>query len=81
MTIFQKKTDGYQPQTKIQKRISKIATPDLIMWAENALYVIGKELTQWSRNREDSLLEEASLGAEALYEITLELKRRSSNGH
>jgi hypothetical protein len=51
------------------------------MWAENALYVIGKELTQWSRNREDSLLEEASLGAEALYEITLELKRRSSNGH
>jgi hypothetical protein len=81
MTIFQKKTDGYQPQTKIQKRISKIATPDLILWAENSLFVIGKELTHWGRNHDKALLEEASLGAEALYEITLELKRRSSNDH
>lgn len=79
MQIFQKKRDGYQPQTKLQKRISKISTPELVTWAENSLFVIGKELTHWMRNKDEALLEEASLGAEALYEITLELKRRSSN--
>lgn len=81
MKISWKKGDGYQPQTKIQKRISKIPTPELITWAENALFVIGKEITHWARNHDDALLEEASLGAEALYEITLELKRRSGNGY
>jgi len=50
------------------------------MWAENALYVIGKGLTQWQRSNSDELLEEAHEGAQALLAITTELKKRNSNG-
>jgi hypothetical protein len=77
MKIFQKKTGGHQHQTKIEKRVASIATPDLVMWAENALYVIGKEVTHWTRDKSDDALEEASLGAEALTAIIKELQKRS----
>ena len=76
MTIFKKTTAGSQSQTKIQKRVERIATPDLITWSENALFVIGKELTAWARDHNSDHLYEADLGAEALYAITQELKKR-----
>lgn len=64
-----------QPQpTKLEKRIASIATPDLIMWAENALFVIGKEITHRSN---PNALDEAELGAEALLAIVKELKKRA----
>lgn len=77
MMIFQKKKDGSQPQSKIEKRVANIATPDLVIWAENALFVIGKEVTGWMRTKEAALLDEAALGAEALTAIINELKKRS----
>lgn len=79
MTIFKKKTDGHQSQTKLQKRIAQISTPELVTWAENSLFVIGKEVTGWIRTKEAALLDEADLGAEALYAITQELKKRAKN--
>ena len=79
MTIFKKKTDGHQSQTKLQKRVAQISTPELVTWAENSLFVIGKEVTGWMRTKEAALLDEADLGAEALYAITQELKKRAKN--
>lgn len=79
MTIFKKKTDGLQSQTKLQKRVAQISTPELVTWAENSLFVIGKEVTGWMRTKEAALLDEADLGAEALYAITQELKKRAKN--
>jgi hypothetical protein len=76
MKIFKK--DGSPQPTKLQKRVASIGTSDLIMWSENALFVIGKNLTQWSRGNDAALLEEAHLGAEALLAITTELKNRSN---
>jgi len=61
----------------MQKRVSGIGTPDLIMWAENALYVIGKEITHHQRDRSIEALYEARLGAEALLAITDELIKRA----
>lgn len=80
MKIFQKKKDGSQPQSKLEKRVASISTPELVAWAENALFVIGKELTHWLRNKEAIRLEDAHLGAEALLAITKELKKRSVDG-
>jgi hypothetical protein len=60
------------------KRVEKIGTTDLVIWAENALFVLGKNLTHWEKDRTPELLEEAHMGAEALLAITNELKRRSS---
>jgi hypothetical protein len=46
------------------------------MWAENALFVIGKEITN---RKSENALDEALLGAEALVAIVKELKKRSTN--
>jgi hypothetical protein len=77
MMILRKKQDGYHPQTKIQKRIHKLPTSELVSWSENALFVIGRDLTYWIKSNDKALLTEVELGAEALYEIVQELKRRS----
>jgi hypothetical protein len=49
------------------------------MWAENALYVIGKEITHHQRDHSMDALSEAELGAEALTAIIRELKKRVVN--
>jgi hypothetical protein len=49
------------------------------MWAENALFVIGKEVTHHQRNKSIESLLEAELGAEALLAIVRELKKRAEN--
>jgi hypothetical protein len=76
MMILKKKKGGDHPQTKIQKRISKLPTSELVAWTENALFVIGKEITTYQRTGEKELLNEAEIGAEVLHEIVKELKRR-----
>lgn len=76
MKILTRKKGGLQ-QSKLEKRITNISTPDLITWAENALYVIGKEVTHSVRSRDKALLEEALMGAEALTAIIKELMKRS----
>lgn len=78
MTIFKKKQAGPQLPGKLTKRVQKIGTTELVLWAENALFVLGKNLTHWERDRSPELLEEAHIGAEALLAITNELKRRSN---
>lgn len=78
MTIFKKKQVGPQLPGKLLKRVEKVGTTDLVIWAENALFVLGKNLTHWEKDRTPELLEEAHMGAEALLAITNELKRRSS---
>lgn len=63
----------------MEQRVSKIGTSDLIMWAENALFVIGKGITHHQRDRSMDALSEAELGAEALTAIIRELKKRAVN--
>jgi hypothetical protein len=80
MMISWKKKAGPQPQqSKLEKRVAMISTPDLVTWAENALFVIGKETTGWMRSKDSALLDEALVGAEALTAILNELKRRDND--
>ena len=69
---------GRHQQTKLEKRVSGIGTPDLIMWAENALFVIGKEITHHQRSKSEDALNEALLGADALVAIIKELQKRAT---
>ncbi|CAB4123718.1 hypothetical protein UFOVP45_13 [uncultured Caudovirales phage] len=75
MKIFQKTKDGSQPQTRIEKRVSTIGTTDLVIWAENSLSSIGKNIAGLGPKTYESYAE-AELGAEALLAIVRELKKR-----
>lgn len=66
---------GQRQPTKLQKRISGIPTNELVTWAENSLYVIGKNIVHHQRDGIEAI-SEAEMGAEALLEITRELKKR-----
>jgi hypothetical protein len=61
------------------QRVEKIPTHELVLWVENALFVIGKNIAGTGAKSPEQY-EEAVLGAEALYAITLELKKRANNG-
>jgi hypothetical protein len=76
--ILRKKQGGHQPQTRIEKRVATISTPDLISWMEQAMYTVGKHLTSWQRNQSQADLDEVLVAAEAFQAIAKELKRRSN---
>jgi hypothetical protein len=57
--------------------VASISTPELVTWAENSLFIIGKEVTSWLRTKDAVLLEEALVGGEALVAIIKELKKRN----
>ena len=61
------------------QRVEKIPTTELVLWVENALFVIGKNVAGVGAKTPEQY-EEAVMGAEALYAITLELKKRANNG-
>lgn len=73
MKIF-KKTGHPQP-TKLQKRVATIGTTDLIIWAENALAQIGRNLAGRGTVNEERLYE-AEIAADALVAVIAELKKR-----
>jgi len=74
MKIFKK--DGNPPLTKLEKRVASIPTHELIGWAENALFEIGKGLTRSLHDRNPDVLAELEMGAEALLAITKEIRKR-----
>lgn len=61
------------------KRVERIPTSELVTWLENALFVIGKNVAG-SGAKSPEQYEEAVMGAEALYAIALELRKRHGNG-
>lgn len=63
-------------KTRVEKRVEKIPTADLNSWADQALYSIGRDLSQYQRNREAFRLEEAETSAEALLAVIREIRSR-----
>jgi hypothetical protein len=74
-----KKKNPERERTKIEKRVDSLPTAELLPWTENALYTIGRNLSTWQRSKDDYALEEARVGAEALYVILETLKKRHAN--
>jgi hypothetical protein len=77
--ILRKKQAGHQPQTRIEKRVSMVSTPDLVTWMEQSMFTIGRHITTWQRNQSEADLDEVLMGSEVFYAIAKELKRRSTN--
>jgi len=63
---------------KVSKRIQRIPSQELEMWAENCVNEIGKCLSAFMRTRDSYYLEEALNGAEALHAVVDTLKVRDT---
>lgn len=75
--FFNKKKAFTKPfSEKIAKRVSKIPTSELEMWADQSLYELGRCLSYYSKNRESTYLNEARTGVEALHAVVEELYKR-----
>lgn len=74
-----KKEKAERKPTKIEKRVSMLATAELLPWSEQALYSLGRNLSNWQKTQDKFYLEEAKVAAEVVYTITEELSKRSVN--
>lgn len=75
---LRRRTPEERAQTPVERRVARIATPDLQAWAEQALSALGRSLRDFQRSQADADLREAEMGAEALLAVVRELRRRTS---
>jgi hypothetical protein len=79
MKLFNKEDKWDKPfSERVAKRVAKIPTAELEVWAEQALFELGRCLSYYSKNREKIYLEEARTGAEALHAVVEELYARNT---
>lgn len=68
-----------RPVSKAERRVKALATHDLVPWADQCLYTIGRSLNDWSRDAARlELLSEAQEGMDALQVIMAELQQRAA---
>lgn len=61
---------------RMRRRAESIPTPDLVSWAEQALFGIGRHLDGYRRSRSDEDLQEARHGSLALRAVLDEIAKR-----
>jgi len=77
--MFRKKEIWVKPfSERVSKRVAKIPTSELEMWIDQSIYEVGRCMSLYSKSRENTYLNEASLGAEALHAVIDELKKRAT---
>lgn len=76
MFKFKKEKEVTVEKTKIQKRVEKLSTSELMGWADQAIFGVGRAMSDWQRFNSKDSLDEAILGAEALHEVLKKLKER-----
>lgn len=79
MSVFKKDKPRWEKPfpEKVAKRIEKIPTADLPMWAEQALFELGRCLSAYEKTRDTAHLEDALTGVEAAHAVVNEMHRRS----
>ena len=62
---------------KVAKRVSKIPTPELMLWADQAVTELNRCLSGMQRSDDDVYIREALIGAEALHAVVNEYYNRT----
>lgn len=76
--MFKKKEPWDKPfSEKLAKRVSKIATADLLSWTEQALSETNRCISKYQANNDAVYLEEMLLGAEAIHCLVSEFHKRT----
>jgi hypothetical protein len=77
MKLFKKKEVWVKPfSERIAKRVKTIPTGELSMWVDQAMYDLGRCLTQYDKTRDINYLNEALVGAEAIHAVVDEIHSR-----
>lgn len=80
MSWFKKKPKWDKPfSEKIARRVSRIPTGELSVWADQTIYEVGRLLGQYERNRSVETITELAEGAEALHAVVHELNKRMNS--
>lgn len=79
MVMFKKKDWNKPFSEKISKRVSKIPTGELTVWADQSLYEMGRLISSYERTRERVYLDELVQGAEAFHAVIHELNKRMTS--
>jgi len=74
--IFKRKKE-VREKTRIEKRVEKLPTAELLTWTDQILYSVGRNISTWQKSQTKYTLEEAKTGAEALLAITTCLLERT----
>lgn len=74
-----RKTKEQKQDDAIQKRIQNLGTSDLLGWADQALFGIGRSIVDYQRYKSLDSLKEAHLGAEALVKVLATVISRVSD--
>lgn len=67
-----------QDDPKVVARVQKLVRSDLIAWADQAIYTVGRNLTAYERTGSPENLQEAYTGAQVLLAIVREVERRDT---
>lgn len=79
MFKFKKQDNPEVEKSKIRKRVEKLSTQELMGWADQAIFGVGRAMSDWQRYKSKDSLSEAVMGAEALHEVLKLLKERTNN--
>jgi hypothetical protein len=71
------KSSSHEFSEKVLKRISMIATPDLTNWVDQALSETSRCMSSYESSKDPVHIEDALVGAEAIYALVSELHKRS----
>jgi hypothetical protein len=78
MVSFKKKRWNKPFPEKISKRVSRIPSADLITWADQTLYELGRLISIYQRVRTPEALNELVISAEAFHAVVEELNKRTN---
>ena len=73
-TMFKKKEE--RPKTRVEKRVAKLSTAELLAWSDQVIYSIGRNLSTWQKTEDQFNLEEAKVAAESIHAILDVLSER-----
>jgi hypothetical protein len=75
--MFWKSKTWHKPfSEKVEKRIDKIPTADLTMWADQIITELGRALSQYEKQGSKDMLNELVMGAESLHAVVDALHTR-----
>ena len=78
MQIFKRKSKAVKELTRVQRRVKTLPSSELVMWTDQIIYSIGRNLSAWQKSHHPDSLNEARLGAESLSAILDTLTERNS---